>query len=266
MTKRSVAHILSAALLSTGIAHAAGPTIQTLPGSRVVTYLGSTPGWFICDSLDSPSVAELGWPDANGRSRLSTYSKSNPGQYVYRNYRVGAADPGAGQVYYPLSPASPSAGGSSGPNAVHTFNPGALSDPSQALTPTVVSLTSAELSGDCRWTLGTRLLGFDKARSFMVSETPGGQLTYQTWNYADPVRKVNPDGVQRTSTPSVRVVGGSRLLSSTQETFVFQNAGYTYTVRVARQGQPAGASVTVSRGGKVLQTEPLTGYTYAVPR
>lgn len=253
--------VLAAALLGTALA--ASPTIQTLPGSRVVTYLGSTPGWFICDSLDSPSVAEMGWPDANGRSRLSVYSKANPGQYVYRNYRVGPGDAGAGQVYYPLSP---SATGKGEPYAVHTFNPGALDHPEQALTPTVVSLVSAELSGDCRWTLNTRLIGFDKLRSFMVTETPGGQLTYQTWNYADPVRKVDPDGAQRTSTPSVRVVGGSRLLSSTQESFVFQNAGYTYTVRVARQGQPAGASVTVSRGGKVLQTEPLTGYTYAVRR
>ena len=56
------------------------------------------------------------------------------------------------------------------------------------------------------------------------------------------------------------------MLSNAHESFVFSRAGYTYTVRVARQGQPGGASLTVSRDGKLLQTEPLTGYTYAVPK
>ncbi|MGY2893256.1 hypothetical protein [Deinococcus sp. UYEF24] len=270
MFRRSVVQTLSASLLTLGAvtvgAAAPAPTIQTLPNSNVVTYLGSTPGWFICDSLDGPGVAEMGWPDANGRSRLTTYSKASAGTYSYQNYRVGAADAGAGQVYYPLTPSAPSSDGSGGPNAVGSFNPGALTHPEQVLTPNIVTLKSAELSGDCRWTLNTRLLGFDKSRSFVVSQAPGGALTYQTWNYGDPVRKVNPDGVQRTSTPSLSIAGGTRTLSSSQETFTFQNAGYTYTVRVARQGQPAGASVTVSRGGKVVQTEALTGYTYAVRR
>jgi len=80
------------------------------------------------------------------------------------------------------------------------------------------------------------------------------------------VRVTNPDGVQRSTVPSLKIVGGSRTMTSTQEIFTFQNAGYTYTVQVARQGRPAGASVSVRRGAALVQQEALTGYTYAERR
>ncbi len=255
--------LLPAALLTAGLAQAATPAVQTLPHSRAVTYLGNTPSWFICDSLDSPTISVMGWPNARGLSRLTTYSKALPGRYTYLNYRVGRADPGAGQINYGLTL---SGAGSDQGYFIGSFNVGALSHPEQAITPNIVTLKSQEASGNCRWTLNTRLFGFDKRRSFMVSETPSGGLTYQTWNYDDAVRPQQPDGAQRTSLPSLSITGGRRFLSETQESFVFQNAGYTYTVRVARLGAPAGATVTVSRGGRVVQTEPLTGYTYAVRR
>jgi hypothetical protein len=244
----------------TNTAQAASPTVQTLEQSTVVTYLGRTPGWFICDGLDTPTVSEMGWPDSRGQSRLSVYSKAEAGVYSYRNYRVGRADPGAGQINYELTSSGVAPVKGAAPYHVGAFNTAGMPG---ALTPGVVTLDSAEVSGQCRWTVNTRLLGFDKRRSLQVTETPGGQLSYQVWNYADPVRVTRPDGVQRSSVPSLNIVGGSKVVSGSQEIFTFQNAGYTYTVRVARQGQPAGASVTVSRGGKVVQTEALTGYTYA---
>ena len=241
---------------------AASPTIQTLPGSRVVTFLGSTPGWFLCDSIDAPFVAVVGWPDARGLSRLSVYSKAKAGVYTFRTYRVGRAEPGAGQINYALSTSGAVPAQGAAPYHVGAFNsegtPGAI-------TPGVVTLDSAEASGQCRWVIDTRLLGFSSRRSFLVTETQG-QLTYQTFDNSAPVRVTNPDGVQRSTVPSLKIVGGSRTMTSTQEIFTFQNAGYTYAVRVARQGRPAGASVSVSRGGKVVQTEPLTGYTYAERR
>ncbi len=257
-----------AAALSFGVAQAAGPTVQTLPASKVVTYLGSTPGWFVCDSLSGSAVSVMGWPDARGLSRLTTYSKTNAGQFAYRTYRVGGADVGAGQIHYPLTPSGPNAAGNGVLNNIASFNVGALLHPEQVLTPNIISLTSTETSGNCRWTLNTRLLGFDDRRSFMITETPTGLLTYQTFNFADAgkSRPVMTDETYQSSVPSLSIVGGSRLLSNALETFVFQNAGYTYTVRVPRLGQPAGASVTVSRGGRVVQTEQLTGYTYAVRR
>lgn len=236
------------------------PAVQTLPSSRVVTYLGQTPGWFICDGLDRPGVSVMGWPDARGRSRLTTYSKTRPGEYEYRFYRVGGADVGAGQIHYPLLP-TPSGGA---PYSVGSFNIGALEHPEQAITPNIVTLDSALTRGDCRWTLNTRLLGFSARRSVTVTADPAGRLTYQSFNFADPTRKTQPDGAQRSSMASLSITGGRRMLSNSQESFVFENAGYTYTLRVARQGQPAGASLSVSRGGKLVQTEVLTGYTYAV--
>lgn len=257
-----------AALVLLGVGQSLGqpvasPTIQTMPGSRVVTFLGSTPGWFICDGIDTPTVSELGWPDARGQSRLSVYSKARAGVYSYRNYRVGRADPGAGQIYYALSTSGVVPATGAAPYAVGAFNTAGTPG---AITPGIVTLNSAEVSGQCRWTENTRLLGFDKRRSLQVTETPGGQLTYQVWNYADPVRVTNPDGVQRSTVPSLKIVGGSRSVTATQEVFTFQNAGYTYTVRVARQGRPAGASVSVSRGAAPVQQETLIGYTYAERR
>ncbi|WP_425145828.1 hypothetical protein [Deinococcus sp.] len=242
------------------------PTIQELPHSRVVTYLDGQAGWFICDGLTSNTVSELGWPGGGGRSRLTTYSKANPGSYVYHNYAVGGGDPGAGQIHYALTPAQPSAAGTGAINNVASFNTGMLDRPGGAITPAILSVTSAESAGDCRWVVDTRLLGFSTRRSVQITQAPGGPLTYQTWNFADAARStpVMPDGVQRSSAPSLTISGGTRLVNNTQESFVFQNAGYTYTVRVARQGQPAAASITVGKAGKVLQVEPLTGYTYAV--
>ncbi len=239
-----------------------GRAVQVLPHSRVVTVLNGMPAWFVCDRTDARSVAVLGWPDARGLSRLTTYSKTRPGEYVWKSYRVGAADPGAGQIYYPLTPA----GAGSAPNNVHSFNTGMLDRPEQALTPAITGVTSSEGSGECRWTLNTRLLGFDARRSVLITQAPGGTLTYQTFDFAAPGTPTHPDGAQRSSTPSLTVTGGTRLLTQTQEVFVFRNNGYTYTVRVAREGQPAGASVTVSRAGKTVQQETLTGYTYATRR
>ena len=249
-----------------GAAAAAPTTIQSLPNSNVVTYLSGQPGWFICDGIDSPTISVLGWPAAGGRSRLTTYQKNTAGSYTFQNYRVGAPDAGAGQLYYPLTLAKGSTTPSGTPYSVHSFNTGMLDQPAQAITPPILSVTSAESDAQCRWVLNTRLLGFSGKRSVQITQTPGGPLTYQTWNFADAAKSkvVNPDGVQRTSVPSLSISGGTRLISNTQESFVFQNAGYTYTVRVARLGQPGAASITVSRGGKVLQVEALTGYTYAV--
>lgn len=248
-----------------GAAGAAPTTTQSLPHSSVVTYLDGQPGWFLCDGIDAPTISELGWPAAGGRSRLTTYQKSS-GTYSFQNYRVDAGDPGAGQIHYPLTLAKGSTTQGGVPYNVASFNTGMLDQPEQAITPPILSVTSAESDAQCRWVLNTRLLGFSQRRSVQITQAPGGPLTYQTWNFADAARSrvVNPDGVQRTSVPSLSISGGTRLISNTLESFVFQNAGYTYTVRVARQGQPPAASITVSRGGKVLQVEALTGYTYAV--
>ena len=260
---RTVRFLLLAACGGAALAAspAATTVVQELPHSRAVTYLNGQSSWFVCDGLNSPTVSVLGWPAASGRSRLTTYRKDGSGNFVYHNYSVGAGDAGAGQIHYPLRLSA----GASTSYSVGSFNTGGLDHPEHALTPPILNLTSAETSTDCRWVVNTRVLGFSNRRSVMITQAPGGPLTYQTWNFGSGLSAPSmPDGVQRTSAPSLSIAGGSRLISSTQESFVFQNAGYTYTVRVARIGQPGAASVTVSRGGKVLQVEPLVGYTYAV--
>ncbi len=73
-----------------------------------------------------------------------------------------------------------------------------------------------------------------------------------------------PDGVQRSSAPNLSIAGGARTLTAEGERFASRNRGYSYIVRVARLGSMPGASVTVSQRGRILQTEQLTAYTYAV--
>ncbi|MBB6096774.1 hypothetical protein HNR42_000186 [Deinobacterium chartae] len=220
------------------------------------------PVWFICDAVNAPTVAVVGQPDGARRTRITVYSKSRPGTHGYNTYTVGPADPGAGQVYYSLRLRAEDA--SSG-DYLHAFNPGMFDPPGAALTPT---FTSVRLGGDtlaCRWVANTRLMGFTTRRSVLVTETAPGVLTYETFDFGDAAtaKQLQPDGVQQTSTPSLRIEGGTRRITPALEIFTFSNAGYTYQVQVARQGQPAQASLTVSYGGRALQTERLTGYTYA---
>lgn len=240
-----------------------GAAQDTPPAAASRTYfqLDGTyrPGWFVCDGLDAPAVYAVGQPDANGRALVATFSKARPGEYSYRAYMVGRADPGAGNVVYPLTARD----GRPGTGGLRAFNPGVLAQPERALTPTFTSVTLNGAAVSCRWLLGTRLLGYSSRRSVLVTEAPGGGLTYESFDFKTAAPLVESAEAQQSTVPSLRVSGGVRRLLGEGELFTFENAGYTYTVRVARAGGAPGASLTVSRGGRVLQTERLTGYTYA---
>ena len=256
------------ALLLLSSALAAAPTLPRAPGgdsSSFVLRSGQPDlAWTICDAVDQPQVIVVGQPDASGRTEVSTFSKTNPGSYTYQAYRLGQADPGAGQVYYSLTPRNGSTGAQ--PGNVHAVNPGMLDNPAQVLTPPV---TGVQLSGQpaaqCRWVPGLRLLGFTARRSFTVTQDVGGRLTYQSFDFAavPGVRVLPRSGVGATSTPSQTVGGGRARRAGGRETFTFSNAGYTYTISVDDRGE---GSLAVARGGHTLQSERLNGYTHALPR
>ena len=212
-------------------------------GEASLTYL-NTDGkygraWFICDGLDVPSITVGGVPNAQNRARFTVYSKASPGSYAYSFYDVGGGDPGAGSIHYPLTRRG---GKVSTTDNLTLANLGGPKTPDRTFTPPFVSLTVGGERTDCRWLRGTRLMGFSKGRSFLVTQAPNGALTYQTFDFGDArtARPTMPDGVQRSSTPSLTVRGGRVQTGADAETFTFQNDGYSYAVRVARLGKTPG--------------------------
>lgn len=256
------------AALSLGPALAAAPQLPATPGADSSAFFvrDGRPdlAWAICDGVDAPQVIVLGQPDARGRSEVAVYSKREPGAYRYQAYLIGPGDPGAGQVYYPLTPRS---GQAEAPGNVHAVNPGMLAEPRRAFTPTVGSVTLSDAGAlSCRWLPGLRVLGFSARRSFTVTQDAQGRLTYQSYDFAAAAgtRPVPLGGFGQTTAASVTASGGRATRSGGTETFSFPGTGgYTYTVQVNDRGQ---GSLSVSQAGKVIQTERLNGYVHAVPK
>jgi hypothetical protein len=209
---------------------------------------------FLCDGLDRPQIIAVLDADAEGHSALAVYDKAKPGAPAVKSIVVGDADPGAGQIYYPLSRDGAEIG------ALHTFNPGALDDPAAATLPTLLSVKLGEQTTRCRWVPRARLLGFTAKRSLLVSATTTGGLAYTTFDFRNaPRAAVIESGPAQTSAPSLDIETGTQDAAPGPAVMRFDNEGYGYAVRVGADG----AEVAVSLGGAPIQTEPLIGYAYA---
>lgn len=258
--------ILTPLILSVALAQSARPLSQ----NKVFLSVSgkSIPLFALCDALESPNIVAVTLPDAARKVQVYTYSKTANGTYSFLNYALGVADPGAGNIYYPLTPRDGKPIAVNAAYALRQVNTGVLEDPSLALTPAWTSVRTREVSSSCRFETNTRLMGFSNKRSYLVTETPQGELRYQTFDFssAASVQKVEGGGINRSSTPSLTLEGGSKQVTPTEQIFRFENKGYTYTVSVARLGQPAGARVSVTKGVKTLVNEVLTGYVYAERR
>ncbi|MEI9964093.1 MAG: hypothetical protein WDM92_04715 [Caulobacteraceae bacterium] len=84
-----------------------------------------------------------------------------------QTFRLGQASPGAGQVYWPLQDATGAEAGD-----LHAFNPGMLTTPADALTPTFVEVKLGGAAMSCRWVAHTRLLAVSARRT--LPRDPGG--------------------------------------------------------------------------------------------
>lgn len=252
---------LSGATVAAGTVLAQGtpPSVTFAPSvaSGRPTGAATTPAWFVCDALNAPEVIVVGRPDASGRSVLVTYRKNAADAFSFAAYTVGAADPGAGNVYYPLTPRAGAAPAGSGPLYLRALNPGVLADPARARTPVWTEVKAGAVARSCRWEPDTVLQGFGTRRSVLVTATPRGGFTYRSYDF--PLGKP----ARNASTPSLTITGGRREETATTWRFVFGNAGYTYTVEVARPGGPPGATLTVRRGDRPVLNEVLKGYTLA---
>ncbi len=223
----------------------------------------------LCDALESPNIVAVTLPDAARKVQVYTFAKKASGEYSFLSYLLGKADPGAGNVYYPLVPRDGQPIPQDTVYALRQVNPGVLEDPAQALTPTWTSVITREVNSSCRYEVNTRLMGFSSKRSYLLTETPQGELRYQTFDFSSAAssKQLTGVGINRSSTPSLLLEGGSKQVTPTQQIFRFSNQGYTYTVSVPRLGQPAGARVTVTNSaGKAVVNDVLTGYVYSERR
>ena len=217
-----------------------------------VADLSPRQAWFICDSLGFNQIFVIGLPDESRRIEVLAYDRNTPGSRP-RGRRSGAsASPGAGQVYWPLTTGAGTEAGN-----LHAFNPGALSVPGDATTPTFTSARIGGADASCRWVARTRLMGFSARRTFLVTQAPDGGLEYRTFDARDAgtAKPVAADGAQRSTTPSLDIKGGEE----TPGGFVFSNKGYAYTVTAG----PTGGRVDITRGATAIGSEPLIAWTIA---
>jgi hypothetical protein len=231
------------------------------PPDASVTRINATPardGWFVCDGVSGPYALFAGMPGVatdRGASSVVTLLDRRTGKFDTQTYQVGPGDAGAGQVHWTLSQRGKDVG------LVHGVNPGMIGDGHAATTPTIMGVQIGGLSIDCRWLQRTRFIGIDSRRTVTVVETPQG-LVYQSFDFARRGAVMRPDGGEQSNRPTLRIAGGSEIVG-TRAGFRFVNDGYVYVVQRPRASEPA--TVVVTRGGRVIHSETLVGFTYAPP-
>ena len=206
------------------------------------------PAWFICDPMSSSEAIVVSLPDAHGKvSLVQPLSEDRPSRF-----KLGKPDPGAGQVYWPLSTPD---GGEAG--NLHSFNPGALTEPKDAATPTFTSIRVAGAQWSCRWLTRTRLMGFSVRRTVLITQADNGAFEYRTYDFKDAARakRVEPDGAQQTTTASLDIKGGRQ----TRDGFEFRSGVIVYDVAASASG----AKIEVRKNGKLALREPLIAWTIA---
>lgn len=236
----------------TGAPYAASRTYFKLQGRYPAA-------WLLCDGVDRPEIIVVGLPGADHRVATFSLDKAT-GAHRSQSLKVGDPDPGAGNVYWPLTRADGSDAG-----YLRAFNPGALDDPKAATTATFTSIKLGEDITSCRWRPNVRLLAAGARRSYQIA-TEGGQLVYRTFDYAGATAaKPIEGGAGMTSAPSLEVRGGQETPTAIGRLFVFENLGYRYAVEIGDAPDPHGA-ITVTHDGRQVAAEPFEAYTFAPAR
>ena len=208
-------------------------------------------GWqqvrFWCDT-PAHVLAVTAPAHAPGPVTLATWRGT---QQLNRAYRMGVDDPGAGQVYTPLSlpgqPAPPDPG-----YFVHSSNIENVNDPAYRMTHVnEFNVSSGHFT--CRYVPQAAVLAATAKHTVIVWEA-GGHVTYASRN--------------RNGTPGVYLTGGVHTHTPAgRDRYVWTHAAYTYELEVGVPDTtaPLGGHLRVLRGGAVLSTWPLQVYSVSVP-
>ncbi len=184
-------------------------------GPRSATDRMARASWFACDGVDGPLAASFAPRDPQGTSIVTLHDRDTHGVTASR-VTVGSADPGAGQVYYPLSRGGKAVG------TIHMVNPGMVGNP------VLPAVTSVDLDGhhlECRFMPDMRFLGIGEQRSVMV-RGEGAALRYESFDYRTRGPATHPDGVHRSNAPSLSIPDGA----ATATGYRFTNARVAYSV------------------------------------
>ena len=236
---RRIALVPLALLTGSLLTGAAAPDVRT----AVAVAGRMTPAWFVCDAA-GPFDFVVGQKDSRGQARIFRFSKVAPNSPSSAVYAVADGDAGAGQVHYALTHKGRDAGD------LHAVNPGVF-DPPAALPP----LSSVEVDGvraECRLEEGLIFTGFTARRGVSVIRSAKGELTYRTFDFARP----------NAATPSAEAGGGSLTRRGAGGAFRFGKAGYGYEIAIPAAAS-APATLTVTRGGRLVQREPFLAYSAA---
>lgn len=203
------------------------------------------PALFICDGTDHPQTMVFTLPAANGDTVVTTLAD---GGSTSRLVTLGAGDPGAGQVIYPIS--------GSAKGMVHAFNPAMVDG---ATSPTVSSVTMDGQNLTCRWAPGTVLMAVTPVRTVLITATaPGYQYQAFTHGQTTPVVQ---SGAAVSNVPALSLSGGTMTGDAQSQSYSFTNGDYSYTVAVGGpQGKPGG-TLTIRHGADVVGVEQITAYT-----
>ena len=237
-------------LITAGVAAAdtAPPGSSGEPYAASRSYLRTSHGvqqiWFVCAPLDGTDQTVVGLPDKASKVRITQPLSAGAASV----FKLGRADPGAGQIYWALSDASGKEVGD-----LHAFNTGVFGDPVVATTPTFLEVRANAAQWSCRWIERTTLLGFSAKRVFEIF-SGGGATHYQTFDFKDAgAQKRVKGGVQDTTTPSLDITGGYWI----NDRLHFENQGYAYDITMT----PKDARVEVSKAGRRISNEPLIAWT-----
>ncbi len=246
--------------LALGAVAVAVPAWSQLSSQTSISMLNGDGGWtqavFVCDSTDRDRVLILSAPDAQHGATLTSLSK--PGLVRYQvPVRVGAGDPGMGQIYYPLTT---DAGRSVG--NIHAINPGMV-EPA-ATTPTVTSVTYGRDTTSCRFAPQTRVLGVTAKRSIQLTRSERDGYMYRSYNHDTDLPAIEQPWGGRDTRASLTIAGG-RLIEERggRRIYQFTNGGYVYRVLASVDPAKGGGGVQVWRDGRMLLAEPFVAYTAA---
>ena len=192
------------------------------------------------------------WCDAPGRVLAVTQPDSTAGtpqpvklvqwtgdQVSVKNYQLGPADPGAGQIYNSLTPAGQQV--SPSPKYyVHSSNIENARDPGYRMTK-VGEFKLPAGTFQCRYKPQAVFIGATARHSITVWEYQG-KVTYSSSNRGGP--------------------GGVYLTGGTHQgnEYRWTKNGYTYALNLG----DSGATLSVLRGGKLLSEEAFEAYSVSV--
>ncbi|MFB9994630.1 hypothetical protein ACFFLM_21965 [Deinococcus oregonensis] len=216
-----------------------------------VTLNGKTqPAFAWCDAPDrvlaltNPAKE----PATSQPVTLARWLKRAPGQVQTGAYLLGPGEGAAGTIFVALNPASqPTSGGN-----VRLSNVQNVNDPAYRMSAVGGFKTPYE-DVRCRYVPDAAFLGATAKRTIIIWDN-GGKVTYATRNF---------DG-----TPGVLISGGKPIHFGSESGwgYEFQTAdGFTYSVARGDFVPKPQMTLSVSKGGKTLQTESFLAYSVSTP-